>query len=60
MIKGWRNDPSWIEHYSQRDKERSLRELTLMKIRTDIERELYKTELAIDRMKLKVPVAKIY
>lgn len=35
MIRGWRNDPRWVEHYQRRDKERAEREIEFRKMRME-------------------------
>lgn len=31
MIRGWRNDPRWVEHYAKRDHDRIAREIERIK-----------------------------
>ena len=37
MIKGWRNDPKWVEHYQKRDDDRAMRRMD--RVRSEIHAE---------------------
>jgi hypothetical protein len=45
MIRGWRNDPRWVEFYKKRDEERARREMQ----RAEIEMQLRLNESRVDQ-----------
>ena len=48
MIRGWRNDPRWVEFYKQRDNERAERQVQFAKLEMQTRYEL-RLQQALER-----------
>ena len=51
MIKGWRNDPRWIEHYAKRDEDRAQRQFERVKLEHDMAMLDRRIADSVERMK---------
>lgn len=56
MIKGWRNDPQWVEFYKRRDQERVLRRLAILSAESQLQMSRLVNEDFIERIRKFVPV----
>ena len=45
MIRGWRNDPRWVEFYKQRDLDRLQREIQRMRLEAQEEFAKIKSDI---------------
>lgn len=50
MIKGWRNDPAWVEFYAKRDSERMAREIKRIKDEVSLQQSLAAADAAMRRV----------
>jgi hypothetical protein len=53
MIKGWRNDPRWVEFYAKRNRERMQREIDRLKAETAIAMDNARADAQMERIHAK-------
>ena len=51
MIKGWRNNPQWVQHFEAKAAEKTRREIERIKARYQIEQYDIDVKMALERVK---------
>lgn len=59
MVRGWRNDPRWVEFYKRRDEERAQREIMRLNLELQMRQNAEALDRAIERMTRK-PLSVVY
>lgn len=52
MIRGWRNDPMWVEHYKKREQERLDLEVQRLKLEAQMMQSQREINRLVDNLRL--------
>jgi hypothetical protein len=54
MIKGWRNNPQWVQHYERKTTEKIQRQIDRMRTNMNIDRAMMAIDVSLRRNKMLV------